>query len=140
MSPECRNNQSDPLKLRGEYESLEHCVQNLPSYLTDLYEQLVAELLSEYRDAFSKDDNDVGRTELVEHVIETGDARPVKQPPRRVPIAFQGEEKATIEKLLEQGTIRPSTSPWASPLVLVRKKDQTVRTCVDYRLVKVLLG
>jgi hypothetical protein len=144
---ECGSNQSDPLKLSGEYESLEHCVRNLPSYLTDLYErsvinlksdfekQLVAELLIEYQDTFSKDDNDVGRTDLVEHVIETGDARPVKQPPRRVPIAFQGEEKAAIEKLLEQGTIRPSTSPWASPLVLVRKKDQTVRTCVDYRLV-----
>ena len=48
-------------------------------------------------------------------------------------MAFTGEDKGAIEKLWKQGSIRPSTSPWASPIVLVRKKDGQVRTCVDYR-------
>ena len=48
-------------------------------------------------------------------------------------MAFAGEDKEAIDKLWKQGSIRPSTSPWASPIVLVRKKDGKVRTCVDYR-------
>jgi hypothetical protein len=123
----------------------EKCNKTLPSHLTDLYQRStkfrnaeekveIKELLLEFQDIFSKDENDVGRTTLIEHKIETADARPVKQLPRRIPLAFQNEEKDCIEKLLKQGIIRPSTSPWASPLVLVRKKDNSIRTCVDYRI------
>jgi hypothetical protein len=68
---------------------------------------------------------------LVEHTIDTGDAKPVKQPPRRVPIAFAEEEKKLIMQMQEQGIIRKSSSPWSSPLVLVRKKNGKVRPCVD---------
>ena len=93
----------------------------------------LASLLCKYSHAFSVDDHDLGLTNITQHVIETGDARPIKQPPRRVPMAFTGEDKGAIEKLWKQGSIRPSTSPWASPIVLVRKKDGQVRTCVDYR-------
>ena len=71
-------------------------------------------------------------------MIDTGDAAPVKLPPRRVPLAFAGEDNAALEKLQEQGTIRPSCSPWAAPLVLVRKKCSSVRTCVDYRRLNLL--
>ena len=93
----------------------------------------LAHLLRYYGHAFSVDDHDLGLTHITEHVIETGGARPIKQPPRRVPMAFAGEDKEAINKLWKQGSIRPSTSPWASPIVLVRKKDGQVRTCVDYR-------
>ena len=82
----------------------------------------LASLLCKYSHAFSVDDNDLGLTNITQHVNETGDARPIKQPPRRVPMAFTGEDKGAIEKLWKQGSIRPSTSPWASPIVLVRKK------------------
>ncbi len=44
-----------------------------------------------------------------------------------------GEEKAAIDKLLAQGVIRESNSPWASPIVLCRKKDGSTRLCIDYR-------
>jgi hypothetical protein len=70
---------------------------------------------------------------LVEHTKDTGDAKPVKQPPRRVPIAFAEEEKKLIMQMQEQGIIRKSSSPWSSPLVLVIKKNGKVRPCVDYR-------
>lgn len=78
-------------------------------------------------------DYDLGLTHLVEHTIDTGDAKPVKQPPRRVPIAFAEEEKKLIMQMQEQGVIRKSSSPWSSPLVLVIKKNGKVRPCVDYR-------
>jgi hypothetical protein len=116
----------------------------VPSHLTDVYEKAregldieqerkVAEMLIKYQNAFSKNDTDLGLTHLAEHSIDTGDARPVKQAPRRVPHAFSEEEKKAIDQLLEQKVIRKSTSPWASPIVLVRKKNGKVRPCVDYR-------
>ena len=121
----------------------------VPPHLTELYQtctrdctseerQAIGHLLNEFENVFSKHDNDLGQTNLLEHVIDTGDAAPVKLPPRRVPLAFAGEDKAALEKLQEQGTIRPSCSPWAAPLVLVRKKCGSVRTCVDYRRLNLL--
>lgn len=95
----------------------------------------IAELLKDHEETFSKDDADLGLTKLAEHVIDTGESRPIKQPPRRTPHAFVGEDDKAIDKLLKQGSIRPSTSPWSSPIVLVRKKDGSVRPCVDYRQV-----
>lgn len=117
---------------------------NLPEHLVELYErtiegkspaeaQALFDLLDEFQDSFSIDSADLGCTHLGEHVIVTGDASPIKQPPRRTPLAFEGEDRAALDKLQQQGSVRPSTSPWASPIVLVRKKDGTVRPCVDYR-------
>ena len=53
--------------------------------------------------------------------------------PRWTPLAFAGEDRAALEKLQSQGTTRPSNSPWAVPLVFVRKRDGSVRPCVDFR-------
>ncbi len=117
----------------------------VPSHLQDLYQRTtenikdsaeqrqLAEVLIQYQDVFSKDDTDLGLTHLTEHAIETGDARPVKQPPRKVPMAMAGEEKKAIDQMLKQGIIRESCSPWASPVVLVRKKNGKTRACIDYR-------
>jgi transposase InsO family protein len=124
--------------------SVEKGGPTVPEYLEPLFKdtvegrpeeeaRVIAEMLSRYKGAFSQDDTDLGRTSLVEHCIDTGNARPIKQAPRRIPMAFKGEDEAAIQKLLDQGSIRPSTSPWASPIVLVRKKDGSVRPCVDYR-------
>lgn len=122
----------------------------LPDHLVDLHKRAtqnlgpseglkVAELLNRYGDCFSKDEWDLGLCHLVEHEIKTGDALPVKQPPRRVPLAYADKEKAAIEELKAKGVIRESVSPWASPIVLVSKKDGTVRPCVDYRKVNELV-
>jgi hypothetical protein len=70
---------------------------------------------------------------LVEHHIETGDAKPLKQPPRRVPMAYAEDEKKLIDTMQRQGIIQKSSSPWSSPLVLVMKKNGKIRPCVDYR-------
>lgn len=119
---------------------------NVPSHLYNMYEniapgysqiekQSIADLLVSHSSTFSKDDTDLGRTNLIEFSIDTGDAKPIKQPPRRVPLAFANEEKVLIEQMEKQGIIRKSTSPWSSPLVLVLKKNGKVRACVDYRMV-----
>ena len=54
---------------------------------------IIAELLQKFSDIISKNDTDLGLTKLVEHHIETGDAKPLKQPPRRVPMAYAEDEK-----------------------------------------------
>lgn len=99
----------------------------------------VASLLNKYSDIFSKDEWDIVLTNLAEHPTVTGNAAPVKQRPRRVPLAFVAEEKAAIDDLLKKGVIQKSTSPWASPIVFVRKKSGAVRPCVDYRKVNALV-
>lgn len=82
-----------------------------------------------------KDEWDLGQTDSMEHEIDTEDSKPVKQPPRKVPIALADEERDAILNLRERGTIQYSTSPWASPLVLARKKNGKIKVCVDYRRV-----
>ncbi|XP_048587367.1 uncharacterized protein LOC125570179 [Nematostella vectensis] len=75
----------------------------------------------------------VGYTDIVQHTINTGDARPIRQPPYRTSPANRAEISRQTEQMLEQGIISPSVSPWAAPVVLALKKDNTMRFCVDYR-------
>ena len=71
---------------------------------------------------------------MVEHDIDTGDAKPIKQSPRRPPLAAREAEDEILEEMLATGVIEPSTSSWASPVSLV-KKDGTFRFWIDYRRV-----
>ena len=117
----------------------------LPNYLVEMYQRAITEgkltqesakqlkeLLIRNVDVFAKNDNDLGRTALVQHDIITDDIAPIRQPPRRIPIGQQ-EEFDKISSMLEKGAVEPGQSPWASPVVLVRKKDGSLRFCVDYR-------
>ena len=93
----------------------------------------LANLLDEFSDIFSSGPEDIGRTGIVKHQIDTGNHPPIKQPPRRVPMHQQGTLRKHVEDMLQHGVVQPSTSPWAAPIVLVKKKDGTTRFCVDYR-------
>ena len=93
------------------------------------------QFLVTHQDAFARDKNDFGNCTLVKHKIETGSAMPVRQPFRRTPRGFEGEEREYLRQQLEAGMLVPSKSPWASPVVLVRKSDGTVRWCGDFRKV-----
>ena len=116
----------------------------LPPHLKDLYDRSVAgldgdestriyQLLVEFSDVFSKGTHDLGSTDLVKHHINTGDAAPIRQAPRRLPLAKKEEAARAVGEMREQGVIEPSASPWSSPIVLVNKKDGSTRFCVDYR-------
>ena len=67
------------------------------------------------------------------HEIHLGDDVPFRLPHRRVPPGQMEEFRQVILNMLENGVIRKSKSPYASPVVLVRKKDQSIRVCVDFR-------
>ena len=90
-------------------------------------------LFCKYNDVFSKDDSDVGYTTTVKHRIRTAEDVPISQPYRRIPPTQYEEVKNHIRKLVENKIVRESTSPYASPIVLVRKKDNSLRMCVDFR-------
>ena len=91
------------------------------------------DLLKECADIFSLHPSDLGTTDQITHSINTGDREPIRQPPRRLPFSLRSRTNELVQEMLNQGVIKPSKSPWASPVVLVEKKDGTVRFCVDYR-------
>ena len=95
----------------------------------------MAALLADFQDAFTGPDGKLGQTDWVRHRIDTGATPPIRQPPRRLPIHRREEAQRQVDQMLADGVIEPSHSPWSSPVVLVRKKDGTVRFCVDYRRV-----
>ena len=119
---------------------------SMPEHLGKLYqdarevctseqqEKQLAGVLRDFADVFSKGETDMGRTDLVEHTIplEPG-TDPIRQPPRRLGPEKDKEVESQITKLVQQGLVEPTDSAWSSPVVLVRKKDQSWRLCVDYR-------
>ncbi|CAC5402085.1 Transposon Ty3-I Gag-Pol polyprotein,Transposon Ty3-G Gag-Pol polyprotein [Mytilus coruscus] len=90
-------------------------------------------LAEENQNLFASSDVDLGRTNLVKHEINTGNARPFKEPPRRTPYHLNKVVNDNLDKMLQKGIIEPSYSPWAAGIILVKKKDNSYRFCVDYR-------
>ena len=90
-------------------------------------------LVVKFNDVFAKDPSELGHTNVVQHAIDTGTHSPIKQLPHRTPFSLRKRTKELIESMLKQGVITNSNSPWASPIVLVAKKDGSTRFCVDYR-------
>ena len=118
----------------------------LPEYLRGLYQNCSANLscaerqqlrciLNRRKDAFARNKLDLGCYNGIEHEINTACAAPVRQRVRPTPKGFEDEAKKCLEEQLETGVVRPSSSAWASPTVLVRKADGSVRYCVDFRKV-----
>lgn len=100
----------------------------------DLDEQRrLAELLQRWTKVFAADEDDFGHTTAVLHQIPTGDAPPVRERYRPVPPNLYAELRSLLKGMLDNGVIKESASPWAAPVVLVRKKDGSWRFCVDYR-------
>lgn len=110
----------------------------------DMYQQAVTNLseseahtflslLMEYRDIFARSEFDLGNFTDIEHPISTEAAKPIKMKMRRTPASFVPEEESHLQKMLKAGVNRPSLSEWCSAPVLIRKRDGSVRWCVDYR-------
>lgn len=90
-------------------------------------------LILEFSTLFDADGAPLGVAADVQHTIDTGDARPLRQRPYRVSLSERETISTQVDTLLSKHIIQPSTSPWSSPVVLVRKKDGSIRFCVDYR-------
>ena len=91
------------------------------------------ELIKRNADIFVRDENDFGRIEIIKHTIDTGDEKPIKQRAYRAGLKDRERIKEEIDRLLEKGAIRKSNSLWASPVVIVPKKNGKRRVCIDYR-------
>ena len=103
------------------------------STLTESQTESLKALVLEYADIFTLDASELGSTGLVQHVIDTGDHPPCRQPVRRISFALRDKVDWMVGDMLAQGVIRSLKSPWASPIVLVAKRDGSTRFCVDYR-------
>ena len=90
-------------------------------------------IFTTYSDVFARDGDSLGRTTAIQLRIPTCDDVPVNQRHRRIPPNQLTEVKEHLQDLLDKGVIKPSQSNYASPIVLVRKKNGALRLCVDYR-------
>ncbi|KAL6734885.1 hypothetical protein Aduo_005377 [Ancylostoma duodenale] len=86
-------------------------------------------VLEEFHDIFAVTDQELTQTDLVEHDIDTGSCKPIKQKVRPIPQGLRKQLKEMLEDLEKRSIIRKSSSDWASPIVLVQKKDKTIRLC-----------
>jgi len=116
-----------------EVDSVSEMMQSLPDELSEEQRETVSALLHEYEDVFSKGEFDVGCTRLIEHHIETGQHRPVRQALRRHPVAYLDAIDEHVDQLRQRDMVEPSGGPWCSNIVVVRRKDGRLRLCVDYR-------
>ena len=110
---------------------------HLPEVLSTLDEsqrEALNKLLREYKDVFSKEGDPISSTSLVKHKIYT-EGPPVRLPFRRQNPLVRAQEQSQVKEMLRDGVIQSSISPWASPVVMVKKKDGSMRFCVDFQKV-----
>jgi len=100
------------------------------SSLTPEQQASLERVKKHYSDLGSKG---LGRTNLVKHIIDTGEALPIKQRYHRLSPAMQTHLNAELDKMLELAVVRPSKSPWSSPVLLVKKSSGKHRLCFDGR-------
>ena len=124
----------DNEEVSSRKRSLLHDIANKSAGdLTSEEKNRLYEVLMEFADVFAENSDDMGRTGAVKHSIDTGTSPPVRQQCRRVPPFRREQAKKMIDDMLQKDIIQPSSSLWASPIILVPKKDGSLRLCIDYR-------
>ena len=117
-----------PQQIRSQTAKLVEGARLTPGELDKL-----TEVVKQYQDVFAWSGTKLGRTKILQHQIDTSNAAPIRVAARRIPAQYQEEVHRMIEEMLREEVIKPSTSPWAAPVVLVKKKNGGLRLCVDYR-------
>ena len=100
--------------------------------LTTHQEAQFRQLLLEFADLFAKDMTQLGKTDLVTHRIFTDNVPPVSSRPYMVPLTEQTFINEEVQRMLDNKLIKEFSSSWASPVVLVNKKNGKKRFCIDY--------
>ena len=114
-------------------EQLQMLLEKSSKHLDRTQKCKLKETLVDYQDVFALNDEDMGFTDAVEHNIDIDGSKPIKQRMRRLPQNMAEEADKQVDDMLKRGVIEKSNSPWASGVVLVKKKDGSFRFCVDYR-------
>jgi hypothetical protein len=111
-----------PVKASGQvFETIVQEIRDIP-------------VVCEFLDVFPEDLPGLPPERDVEFVIELKPGMaPISRRSYRMPLNELAELKTQLQDLLEKGFIRPSSSLWGCPTIFVKKKDQTLRMCVDYR-------
>jgi len=116
----------------GEDENFDlHDIQ-IPEYLDATQKRRLKALLMANKDVLCSADNKLHTTNLAEHYIDTGDDAPVRHRPYRCSFADREIISQKVKELMDKSIIEPSSSPWSSPVVLVRQRDK-IRFCIDFR-------
>ena len=91
------------------------------------------DVIYDHTEVFSLFDRDLGFCNVLKHSIPTTTDKPVYLPHRQIPVQLQSEVRKCLDNWLKQGIIHPSKSPYASQVVIVRKKTGEIRLCVNFR-------
>ena len=100
---------------------------------TEQQQYSVRKLLKEYQHLFALNLKELGKTSLVQHKIQLSDKTPFKERYGRIPPHQYEEVRKHLQEMLDIGAMHRSKSPWASPVVLVCKKDGSLQFCIDLR-------
>ena len=125
----------NPDQPTGVPAHLEPLLLEADSRLSHEESGLVKQLLQGYEDVFMGPDGRLGKCNIMPHVIDTGENKPIKQPARRLPQKQAEIAEAEVEEMLKRDVIEPAYGPWSSPMVMVRKRDGSNRFCIDLRRV-----
>ena len=102
-------------------------------FLNKNQKQQILKLILNYIDNFAVSYEDLGDCKVGFHIVETTCDKPINLPPYRVPERLRETLRAEIDRMLKAKIIRPSRSPWSFRVIIVIKKDKTIRLCVDFR-------
>ena len=127
-----KQNNKGPTGKEGAWVLDQLNLEGLDNWTED-QQRAAKELLIHSADVFSKDDLDLGKCNILKHDIKITDPQPLKERYRRIPPHLYEEVKTHLQEMVEVGAIRRSFIPWASAVVLVRKKDGGLRFCIDLR-------
>ena len=129
-----RPNTKDPdFDFKKELERLPFKLNIGDAPLTRDQQARLIDVIYSHTEVFSLFDGDLGFCDVLKHSIPTTTDKPVYLPHRQIPVQLQSEVRKCLDNWLKQGIIRPSKSPYASQVVIVRKKTGEIRLCVDFR-------
>ena len=101
-------------------------INNIPPQ----YREKIDALIKKNKDLFAKSDHELGKTDIIQMKIDTGDHPPINLKPYRTPMHKKHIVDKAIDDMLDAKIIEPSHSEWAFPIVIVDKKDGSKRFCV----------
>jgi len=133
--------QEQPKKdLMTEKEIVDDIISRVDEEVPSDVKEKLRDVLNQHPTVFSKGEYDLGWTDRVTHRNDTADHRPIRQQLRRYPPAHLEAIDEHLNDMLTQGVIEPAASPWASNIVLAKKKDGSLRCCIDFRQVNDITG